>query len=554
MKRQLINTAALLKICGICAAITFALVANSAQAQTMCPAGQENVRGICQTICSEGQTRVTSPHVAEERNTGCFDNALISILDDCEEAGWDGREAVALYGSGHLACMIPSVLWTGTSGLDRAAADSCYIARGSTVANVSCALMYGDPPVFPKAEDHPTVRPQVAGTDVFIANCDQNGNVPGGYPPDHNLNGETECSCGSDPYIGVWPNCVAMPTLTRGQREGARACIREGWDISTATAAPQCEIPLTSGGTDYDGCFFGESAPRCADVFGAEYAFPDAAPPPLVQSLFNGFNAIAADAANPAHIKTAAGVYRDAVLARYEGDSASDYLAGPLANIEANSDANNITIVVSVLEKVFFTDNAIPFDFDASGVTQAARFAALPGLITAAFAMIPVRQPYVFNCGEGATPAAANPNGATECACNLVSHIGEYPNCVDVATIPTAATGTPTITAAAGIRASIDGVTDVNGIDVGTLQWQWQQADTPMGNYGDIADAPSSDFFAPQAEQVGKYVRACVSFMDELAMPEQEGPLCSAGVLVTEANLVRELRLRLRLFLEGPLR
>ncbi len=133
------------------------------------------------------------------------------------------------------------------------------------------------------------------------------------------------------------------------------------------------------------------------------------------------------------------------------------------------------------------------------------------------------------------------------------------------ASTQTAAAGAPTITAAAGITASIAGVTDRNGIDVDTLSWQWQQADAPPGGadtpadsaYSDIADAASSDFFAPRAAQVGRYVRACVSFMDQHDTPAQEGlegSLCSAGHRVTEANLVPEVRLRLRLFLEGPLR
>ncbi len=125
------------------------------------------------------------------------------------------------------------------------------------------------------------------------------------------------------------------------------------------------------------------------------------------------------------------------------------------------------------------------------------------------------------------------------------------------ASTQTAAAGAPTITADAGITASIAGVTDINGIDISTLIWRWQQADTPMGAYGDIAGATSSDFFAPQTEQLDKYVRACVSFMDQFDTPAQEGldgSLCSDGELVTEANLVPEVRLRLRLFLEGPLR
>ncbi len=275
-----------LRICGICAAITFALVANSAQAQTMCPAGQENIRGHCQTICSQGQTRLTSPRVLEETNTGCFDNALISILDDCEAAGWEGREAAALYSSGHLACRIPSRLRT-TSGSH--ASDSCHIARGGSISTIPCTDMYGDPPVFPKAEDHLTVRPQVVDADIFVANCDQDGNVPGGYPPDHNLNGETECTCNRASHIGTWPNCTAFPTgLTPAEREGIHTCADQGWTISTDTAFFKCDIPLISGEETFDECFFGPGTPQCADVFGAaELAFPKKEDSVTARYVFN---------------------------------------------------------------------------------------------------------------------------------------------------------------------------------------------------------------------------------------------------------------------------
>ncbi len=208
MKRQLINTDPL-KICGICAAITFAFVANSAQAQTMCPAGQENVRGICQTICPQGQTRVTSPHFLEEMNTRCFDNAFVSILDACEDAGWDGREATgAQYFLGNMICLIPSNLGTRTASIT---ANDCNIVLGSG-SGIACTDMYGDPPVFPKAADHPAVRPFVGTSKFFVANCDRDGNVPGGYP-DINRNGATECVCNPGSHFGDWPSCTPGPRL-----------------------------------------------------------------------------------------------------------------------------------------------------------------------------------------------------------------------------------------------------------------------------------------------------------------------------------------------------
>ncbi len=231
-----------------------------------------------QTACPQGQTRVTSSVLL---STGCFDDALIPILNDCKKAGWRGEDAEGVFLSlGELACEIPSSEAGGSS------AQSCYIvsAIGSTPL---CATMYGDPPVFPKAAEYPHVRPGSGRT--FTANCDNSPagtTVPGGYPPNHNLNGETECSCDLDSHIGTWPNCVATPDLTRAQREGIGTCASR-WSVSTATASIKCEIPLTSGGTNYDGCFFGEGPPRCADVFGEEYAFPDETLPVQERYVFN---------------------------------------------------------------------------------------------------------------------------------------------------------------------------------------------------------------------------------------------------------------------------
>ncbi len=126
-----------------------------------------------------------------------------------------------------------------------------------------------------------------------------------------------------------------------------------------------------------------------------------------------------------------------------------------------------------------------------------------------------------------------------------------------------AASGAPTVTTATGmIRASIAGVTENNGINVDTLSWQWQQADAPANGapaadaYADIAGvaatAVTASNFAPFPADVDKYVRACVSFKDQFSAPASEGPLCSIGAQVTEDHV--PVRLRLRLFLEGPLR
>ena len=58
------------------AALCFAF-AETAQAQT--------------EECPEGQTRVT-----HQSFTGCFADAIVQILNDCETAGWGSREGIIL--------------------------------------------------------------------------------------------------------------------------------------------------------------------------------------------------------------------------------------------------------------------------------------------------------------------------------------------------------------------------------------------------------------------------------------------------------------------------
>ncbi len=193
---------------GICAAMMLAcaFAANSVSAQT-CPQGQENVRGTCRNVCADGEMRITSTVSGFEFNTGCFPDAEIAIVDDCRDAGWgDGTgDGVGIFFSlGLLGCQIPSELYASTSSR----ADSlCYIRGGAPL----CADMYGAPPAFPKAAEHPDVT--VGSNAFFVANCDRNGNVPGGYPPDRNLNGETECSCNPGSHFGEYPNCAPGPRL-----------------------------------------------------------------------------------------------------------------------------------------------------------------------------------------------------------------------------------------------------------------------------------------------------------------------------------------------------
>ncbi len=270
MKRQIINTAAALNICGICAAMTrrslwlpvlLAMCAVCGQAQA-------------QTPCSDGQTRLTKPGGGD---TGCVADNLAKIVSDCEKAGWATLSAFASAPSvPSLICGTPVDVYSATGS---SASPYCWIIRDASVPEPSCATMFGDPPVFPRAEDHPNLETDgfSASPGSFVANCDRDGEVPGGYPPAHNLNGETECSCDPGSHFGDWPNCVAAPDLNRAQREAVSACLSQGWTISTTTSPIKCEIPLTSGETNmnHDGCFFSGGAPLCEEVFGEDYAFPE---------------------------------------------------------------------------------------------------------------------------------------------------------------------------------------------------------------------------------------------------------------------------------------
>ncbi len=120
--------------------------------------------------------------------------------------------------------------------------------------------------------------------------------------------------------------------------------------------------------------------------------------------------------------------------------------------------------------------------------------------------------------------------------------------------IPVTTAENPTYAEGTRLSTGVGGITEPNGIDGSTLMWQWQQAvapdsGTPADNdYSAITDATTT-IFTPGQEQVGQYIRVCASFMDSHPMPVSE-TLCSVAARVVPGSL----RLRLRIFLEGPLR
>ncbi len=125
-----------------------------------------------------------------------------------------------------------------------------------------------------------------------------------------------------------------------------------------------------------------------------------------------------------------------------------------------------------------------------------------------------------------------------------------------------AATGAPVVSADTGtawnkdvpITAAIGTIADNNIINTGTLRWQWQSAAAPASGipaadaYEDI-DGATAATFTPRQAHAGTYVRVCASFMDQHATPANE-TRCTDGNIIVVENLL----LRLRLFLEGPLR
>ncbi len=383
------------RLYAICAAMMLAcaFAANSASAQT-------------QAECPAGQTRLTKEiGFGVPDDTGCVPNDAVAIMRDCEKAGWAGLDTTTTEPNAQfVTCGIPSQLYTETGS---EASPFCWIIRGDSFRLLNCANMYGNPPVFPKAADHPNLNTDgsTPSPGAFVANCNRDGAVPGGYPPTHNIGGATECSCDLNSHIGEWPDCVAAPTLTRAQREAVRACTNQGWTISTTTSPIQCEIPLISGdGTKYPGCFFSGGAPLCADAFGAEYAFPDSLPP-QVQGLVDGFRLI--DTLRAGAIAAAAAAYADAVLGRYRREDG--YINGAIGDHRRQLKAEFVNGGFVLIE--VFRANGIPFSLaDATDDNE-----SLIALIRATFDMIPQIEPYVFNCGPGMAPASANTNGATEC-------------------------------------------------------------------------------------------------------------------------------------------
>ncbi len=81
-------------------------------------------------------------------------------------------------------------------------------------------------------------------------------------------------------------------------------------------------------------------------------------------------------------------------------------------------------------------------------------------------------------------------------------------------------------------------VSDPDDININTLELQWQSAAAPAAggrpadeDYADLEGETIAVYMVTRA-QVGRYIRACVWYMDLHSTPVREGPVCSNGRLV----------------------
>ena len=197
-----------------------------------CPtAGEVIVDGICDVACPSGQRRIHSSDIPGI--SGCVPLAAARALVDCENAGWPARDVAStntLPRAGQLRCGIRSDLHG--DGLNPGA---CLLYNnGATITDTQrpCLKIYGDPPVYPRAEEHPDIRSPAPGTTPgsFVSHCaeDKDGNaIAGGWPAAANQNGVTACGCDAENgYGGPWPNCAecAYNEVVDGNYETCGTC------------------------------------------------------------------------------------------------------------------------------------------------------------------------------------------------------------------------------------------------------------------------------------------------------------------------------------------
>ncbi len=327
-------------------------------------------------------------------------------------------------------------------------------------------------------------------------------------------------------------------------------CATQGWAYDSATG--KCQVPVTSAGTDYDGCFVsGASAPQCDDVFGESFAFP--ASSTVVWTLYNAFDSRASNT-NPA-VATAMGLYRDAVVARHNGDP--DYLSGPIGNLGDHGSVTNRFIAQHTQDA--FAAAGITFDEGANNLANEIR---------AAFSQIPIPTPFVFNCGEGATPATANTIGATQCQCGGAKPVLSGGVCVAQCPQGELADAGVCRTSCSTGSFPLDGACVSPAEKCEGRGWS---ASTESGVYGcainfrDAADAAGAqgshcgfalcdDYFGPDLEFPQRPADGSNPVYIYNCDPDGTTGLVPVFADGSTECRRRSLLLRLRLFLEGPLR
>ena len=177
-----------------------------------CPGDEVAVDGICDAACPEGQRRVHS--LVSSSFTACVPLNEARALAECENAGWSARDSDSqtIPLTGQLRCGIPSDL----HGNGRNQGTCSLYENGDEITDDQrpCLKIYGDPPVYPRAEEHPNVDRGATppGTEYFVSHCaeDKDGNaIAGGWPAGANEDGATVCGCDSESgYGGAWPNCA----------------------------------------------------------------------------------------------------------------------------------------------------------------------------------------------------------------------------------------------------------------------------------------------------------------------------------------------------------
>ena len=231
-----------------------------------CPGEEEMVDGICDVACPEGQRRVHSSDVPGV--SGCVPLAAARALVECENAGWPARgvrNPGTLPQVGQLRCGALSDLFG--DGLNRG---TCLLYNNGNAIDDDarpCLKIYGDPPVYPRAEEHPDVLdpPPNSEATYFVSHCatDKDGGaIAGGWPAAENLGGVTSCGCDSENgYGGPWPNCeVCDYNETVDDNYGTCGTCPEGFLAEDWGCVDECSTgKLIQEGGCVDNCSLGYS-------------------------------------------------------------------------------------------------------------------------------------------------------------------------------------------------------------------------------------------------------------------------------------------------------